>query len=95
MACCDARVVGFTGTKDDYIGWLYVDPEYWGMGIGRTLLRRAMGQAGATAWTICLHRNETALHLYFSEGFRQVEETQSDNAGYPCTCLRLALQTEL
>ena len=91
VACHGDRVVGFTGTKSDYIGWLYVDPDYFGNGIGRKLLRRAMKQAGPTAWTICLHGNQRALRLYLSERFKQVEESQSDNAGYPCTCLRLVL----
>jgi len=94
VACCDDGIVGFTGTKADYIGWLYVDPDCWDRGIGRALLRKAMEQAGPAAWTICLSGNERALRLYSSEGFRQVEETQSDNAGYPCTCLKLALSKE-
>ena len=93
VACCDGSVVGFTGTKQDYIGWLYVDPDYWGRGIGRTLLRGAMEHTGPTAWTICLDRNERALRLYRSEGFVQVQESRDENAGYPCTCLRLSLDS--
>jgi GNAT superfamily N-acetyltransferase len=92
VACDGDRVVGFAGNKGDYIGWLYVDPEHSGRGIGRKLLRLAVEQAGPTAWTICLNHNHRALRLYTSEGFRQVDQFDSDNAGYACTCLRLALQ---
>lgn len=91
VACAGEQVVAFAGVDGNYISWLYVDPSYWGQGLGRQLLRLVIGEAGPTAYTITLVNNSTARHLYESEGFKVVATFDGDNAGYPCTCVRLAL----
>lgn len=83
-------VVGFAGVDGDYIGWLYVHPDHYRAGIGRKLLRAALQHVSGEAWTIVLAGNAPAIGLYRSEGFREVARFESDNAGYPCTCLRMA-----
>ena len=93
VACEGKRVVGFVGMDESYLAWLYVDPEYYGRGIGRRLLRLAIRLIGSEAWTIVLDGNVRARSLYESEGFRVVRTFESENAGYPCTCVRLALTT--
>lgn len=92
VACAGERVVGFVGDDGDYLSWLYVDPAYYGRGIGRRLLRRALAAAGPRAWTIALAGNARARALYESEGFVLARTFESDNAGYPCTCVRLELR---
>lgn len=89
VAVQDGIVVGFVGIDQDYLGWLYVDPRCYGQGIGRKLLRAGLELIEGKAWTIALSENEKALALYRSEGFMEVHRFDSDNAGYPCTCLRL------
>ena len=84
------RVVGFAGIDGSYLGWLYVNPADYGQGIGRGLLRAALDLArGGPPWTIVLAGNLPAIRLYESEGFEQAARFGSDNAGYPCTCLRM------
>jgi ribosomal protein S18 acetylase RimI-like enzyme len=83
-------VVGFVGVDGKYLAWLYVHPDYFGRGIGRRLLQKGLDLIGDGAWTIVLDGNRPAIRLYESEGFREVRRFKSDNAGYPCTCLRLA-----
>jgi len=85
-------VVGFVGIDDDYLAWLYIDPEYYGRGIGRHLLQLAVREIGPNAWTIVLDKNFNAIHLYQSEGFEEVKRFSGDNAGYPCNCIRMALK---
>jgi ribosomal protein S18 acetylase RimI-like enzyme len=68
---------------------LYVDPDYYGQGIGRKLLKLAIQVIGECAWTIVLDKNFPAIGLYESEGFKEIRRYESDNAGYPCTCLRM------
>jgi ribosomal protein S18 acetylase RimI-like enzyme len=89
VACIDEQVVGFVGLDGKYLAWLYVDPDHYGKGIGRELLKMGLREIGDGAWTIVLDGNRKAISLYESEGFQEVRRFESDNAGYPCTCLRL------
>ena len=91
VACDGDEIVGFVGVDGSYLSWLYVDPGHYGKGIGRRLLRLALGELGPEAHTIALDGNAAALALYASEGFVQTGTFAGDNAGYPCTCVRLAL----
>ena len=85
----DDNIVGFVGIHKGYLGWLYVHPDYYGLGIGRKLLQTGLKLINGTAWTIALGGNTRAIDLYQSEGFREVNRYKSDNAGYACTCVRL------
>jgi ribosomal protein S18 acetylase RimI-like enzyme len=89
VACEDDIVVGFVGVDEDYLAWLYIDPDYYGKGIGRELLRIGIREIGEGAWTIALEGNKKAIALYESEGFQEVSRFEGDNNGYPCTCLKL------
>jgi ribosomal protein S18 acetylase RimI-like enzyme len=91
VACLGARVVAFVGVDGAYISWLYVDPEFYGRGLGRRLLGLAIDLAGPNAWTIALTGNDRALDLYRRAGFVVTRTLPGDNAGYPCTCARLEL----
>jgi GNAT superfamily N-acetyltransferase len=84
-------VVGFVGIDGDYLAWLYVDPGHYRRGIGRQLLRYATDKIGVGAWTIVLDGNRPARSLYEDEGFSEMRVFQSDNAGYPVTCIRMEL----
>ncbi len=89
VACEDGKVVGFVGVDGDYLSWLYVDPDYYGRGIGRELLRMGIREIVEGAWTVALEGNKKAIVLYESEGFQEVSRFEGDNNGYPCTCLKL------
>ena len=89
VASLDEEVVGFVGLDDNYLAWLYMDPAHYGKGIGRELLRMGLREIGEGAWTIVLDGNRNAIKLYESEGFREVKRFAGDNAGYPCTCVRM------
>ncbi|HEU4326535.1 MAG TPA: GNAT family N-acetyltransferase [Roseiflexaceae bacterium] len=92
VACDGERVVAFVGVDGTYLSWLYVDPAYYGRGIGRRLLQLGKQQIGPEAWTISLANNQRALRLYASEGFAIVQTFQGDNAGYPCEGVKLAFK---
>ena len=89
VAFSDDRVAGFIGVDDGYIGWLYIHPDFHRQGIGRDLLKEGLKLIKEKAWTIALAGNSPAVKLYQSEGFIEVNRYESDNAGYPCTCVRL------
>lgn len=89
VACDGDAIVGFSSIDGTCVSFLYVDPDYYRQGIGRKLLQIAVDAIGPGAWTIVLHNNKHAIGLYESEGFKEVHRFDSDNAGYPCTCLRV------
>ncbi|NQS91982.1 MAG: GNAT family N-acetyltransferase [Chloroflexi bacterium] len=89
VSVLDNQIVGFVGIDEGYLGWLYIHPDHYGNGIGRKLLQEGLKFIPGMAWTIALAGNTKALNLYQSEGFVEVNRYQSDNAGYPCICLRL------
>ena len=89
VACEGDKVVGFVGVDEDYLAWLYIDPDYYGKGIGRELLRMGIREIGEGAWTIVLDGNKKAIALYESEGFQEISRFEGDNNGYPCICLKL------
>ena len=91
VACVGGQVVGFVGVDGTYLSWLYVDPASYGRGIGRQLLRWGVRRIGPQAWTVVLAGNTRARRLYAGEGFQVVHTFESVNAGYPCTCVQLAL----
>ncbi len=95
VATIGDETIGFVGIDGTYLSWLYVDPSYYRRGIGRALLRFAVGVIGPHAWTVVLAENIRARRLYESEGFVIVRTFQGLNAGYACTSLRLALLPSL
>ncbi|MEX1071377.1 MAG: GNAT family N-acetyltransferase [Anaerolineales bacterium] len=92
VAVDKAQVVGFVGVDGKYVAWLYVHPDYYHQGIGRRLLRKGLEAIGTGARTIVLDKNTSAIHLYASEGFSEERRFESDNAGYPVTCLVLSTE---
>jgi ribosomal protein S18 acetylase RimI-like enzyme len=91
VACLGEQVIGFVGIDGTYLSWLYVDPASSGQGLGRRLLRIGVRLIGPQAWTVVLAGNTRARQLCESEGFQIVHAYESTNAGYPCTCVQLAL----
>jgi len=89
VACDEDQIIGFGAIDEKYVSFLYVNPDYYHQGIGRKLLQKCVEAIGEGAWTIVLDKNFPAIGLYKSEGFKEVHRFDSDNAGYPCTCLRM------
>lgn len=81
VACVAERAVGFVAVDDDEVTWLYVHPDYHRYGIGRRLLRYAVGRCGPVVTTECLSGNTPAINLNVSEGFEVVETRTGKLAG--------------
>lgn len=92
VACRGDQVVGFVAAADDEITWLYVDPDFYGQGIGRQLLHYAVAECGATVTTEALAGNTPAINLYRSAGFEIVETRTgklNGNEQFPATGVKL------
>ncbi|MEH6420670.1 GNAT family N-acetyltransferase [Pseudomonas sp. CGJS7] len=77
----DGTVQGFVAYRHNSLNWLYVHPDCYRHGVGRTLLRHAIAFAGPRFSTQALQGNEPALALYRSEGFVEVERRPGRLAG--------------
>jgi ribosomal protein S18 acetylase RimI-like enzyme len=77
----DEVVIGFAAYGDDELTWLYVDPDRFGEGHGRRLLRHVVARTGPVLQTEVLEGNEAALALYLSEGFTVVRRSEGKLAG--------------
>jgi ribosomal protein S18 acetylase RimI-like enzyme len=88
IGCFGETIVGFVAFNEDEVNWLYVDPKYYRLGIGRALLRHAIARCGRTVHTTVLSENERALPLYLSEGFRIIKTMSgrlNGNEQFPAT----------
>ncbi len=66
------EILGFLAIAGDRLGWLYVDPDAQGRGIGTALLEKAkeLSPAGLALYTH--QRNTRARAFYERRGFRAV-----------------------
>jgi GNAT superfamily N-acetyltransferase len=88
VGCFGDTVVGFVAFAEDEVNWLYVDPAYYRLGVGRALLRHALSRCGKTVHTTALSGNERALNLYLGEGFRIIKTMSgrlNGNEQFPAT----------
>ncbi len=72
-------ILGFAGFKENYIGWLFVDPKHVRQGVARSLLKAMIAEINGTPWLYVMKNHLVALNLYTSEGFSIVEEIQTAN----------------
>ncbi|MEM1240819.1 MAG: GNAT family N-acetyltransferase [Cyanobacteria bacterium P01_H01_bin.26] len=52
VACLGETIVGFVGVGESLVSWLWVDPAYFGQGIGRELLQLGLELTDPQAWTV-------------------------------------------
>lgn len=91
VAVDDGQVLGYaTGGPSDkgedvgFLGAIYVDPDYWGEGIGSRLLDRIesfLAERGYERLRFrVLAENDVGTSFYRSRGYEAVEETQTELA---------------
>ncbi|MEG3616739.1 GNAT family N-acetyltransferase [Isoptericola haloaureus] len=107
VAEADGRTLGFASygpsrdedAEDDCLELyaIYLDPEAWGRGVARDLMRTMLGDVGPrariTLWV--LSENERAHHFYRRHGFQPDGiERMEDIADVPVTELRFVREPE-
>lgn len=90
VACEGDRIIGFSGSHEEYLGWLYLDPDYSGRGIARLLLKESLKYTGPHAWTVTFAGNKKARAFYESEGFRIRNSFLTDEEGFPCEVYKMS-----
>ncbi len=72
------KPAGFVGREKDYLGFLFILPEFQGSGLGRQLLElieqdmRVQGLGGAWLWA-----HPYAERFYARHGYQQAQETSA------------------
>lgn len=78
LATVGTAAVAFIAYGGGWIAHIYVEPGYYGRGIGRLLLERAKRDDDELQlW--CFQENLRALRFYENNGFRIVRRTDGDN----------------
>jgi putative acetyltransferase len=84
-------VTGFIGVAGHKVEMLFLDPSYFGQGLGRKLLDFAVEELHANKLDVN-EQNSKALQFYQRSGFEVFERTDQDDQGrnYPLLRMRLA-----
>lgn len=83
-------VAGFIGIADYKIEMLFLDPEYFGQGLGQMLLSYAVKELKADKVDVN-EQNIKALKFYQKFGFETFERTDKDDQGRHYPLLRMKL----
>ena len=87
------HVLGFIGVLNRKIEMLFMDPKYFGRGLGQKLLRFAIRELGADTLDVN-EQNPKALQFYQKSGFEIIERTDKDDQGRNYPLLRMKLVSQ-
>lgn len=81
-------VLGFIGVADKKVEMLFIDPKYFGQGLGYKLLSLAVKELNADKVDVN-EQNTKALKFYQKFGFETYERTEKDEQGRNYPLLRM------
>ncbi|MDR1522796.1 MAG: GNAT family N-acetyltransferase [Endomicrobium sp.] len=87
----DYNLCAFMGTSHNQIEALFVDPTYFGQGLGRRLVNYAINELNLRK--VCVNeQNKKACNFYDKMGFKFVSRDKLDFLNLPYPVLHLELQ---
>ena len=87
----EGRITGFIGTADRKIEMLFVDPEYFGKSLGKTLIKYAM-ENGDIDEVDVNEQNDKAFKFYLHMGFEVISRDELDSMGNPFPILHMRVK---
>ena len=81
-------LIGFMGIQSGKIEMLFLHPDYFRKGIGRTLIQKAVSEAGVE-YVDVNEQNPAAVKFYEKMGFRTFRRDSTDDQGNPFPILRM------
>lgn len=93
LACIRDRagtVIAFLGALEGNIEMLFIHPEHFRKGLGKTLINHAIKEQGATKVDVN-EDNPEALKFYQTMGFEVTGRSELDGQGNPYPLLHMAL----
>jgi len=88
----DDFVIGFIGVDDKKIEMLFLDPKYFGQGLGKMLMNFAKSELAVEKVDVN-EQNIKAVNFYKKSGFEIIERTEKDDQdrNYPLLRMKLKL----
>jgi GNAT superfamily N-acetyltransferase len=77
VAELDGEVAGFAAVVGGELDGLFIEPDLWGLGIGKALVEAATHEARLSGMTLKVTANPSARHFYESCGFSVQGEEQT------------------
>lgn len=88
-----SRVIGFLGVAEKKVEMLFLDPNYFGQGLGKKLMNFAIAQLKAHKVDVN-EQNVGAVAFYENLGFATYERSDKDDQGNDYPILRMQLTTQ-
>jgi putative acetyltransferase len=85
------EILGFLGVAEGNLEMLFIDPDYRGKGIGKTLLEYAVSQLNVTKVDVN-EQNDQAVGFYKHCGFEVINRSALDSTGKPYPILHMELK---
>jgi putative acetyltransferase len=82
-------LAGFLGVAENKLEMLFLDPAYFGQGLGKKMLLAAL-DLGVTEVEVN-EQNNDAVHFYQHFGFEIFDRTELDSLGLPYPILKMRL----
>ncbi|GLR19960.1 GNAT family N-acetyltransferase [Portibacter lacus] len=82
------EIIGFMGVADQHLEMLFINPNYFGKGIGKTLLAYAIDQLKVTKVDVN-EQNKLAVGFYEHCGFEIFSRSALDSSGKPYPILHM------
>ncbi|GAA0732178.1 hypothetical protein GCM10009430_45120 [Aquimarina litoralis] len=85
------KIVGFLGVAEQNLEMLFIDPDYRGKKIGKTLLEYSIDQMEVIKVDVN-EQNEQAVGFYKHQGFEVINRSELDATGKPYPILHMELK---
>ncbi|WP_299610089.1 acetyltransferase [uncultured Aquimarina sp.] len=85
------KIVGFLGVAEQNLEMLFIDPDYRGKRIGKSLLAYSIDQMEVIKVDVN-EQNEQAVGFYKHEGFEVIGRSELDGTGKPYPILHMELR---
>lgn len=92
VAEVDGKIVGFCGSRNNHIYWLFVLPEHREKGIAKKLINEVVRQMNGKITLLVWSSNQKARMLYQSCGFELSERKLVDYYGKPLSLDSMVLE---
>ena len=91
LSSSEKGIAGFMGIYENKIEMLFLSPEYFGKGIGKSLVVDAINRYNINKVDVN-EQNSDAVGFYKHLGFETIERTQIDEQGNPFPILKMKME---